>query len=154
MESSITSITPINPGKETFEVYKDKTIDFCKMVAEKVDVFMEKHFVLILFSISCIAFIAANPLALIIGGSLGGLIHWQYDPDLSIKEETKILTITNTVFAVVGAMCALVRLTPAGQAGGLISSSIPWLASLAIGSTGYRCFSHFFPRKEGIRPLA
>ncbi|HEX2582492.1 MAG TPA: hypothetical protein VHL30_00050 [Chlamydiales bacterium] len=137
-----------NIEKSQVEVYLEKSFEVYKEVAEKVNVFIEKHFILILFTISCIALIAASPFSMISGSLVGALIHWHYEPNLWVKEKQQVITTANTAFAVLGAMAALVQLAPVGP-GGLICCFIPWLASLTIGSTAYRSFCHFFPRNGG-----
>jgi hypothetical protein len=109
----------------------------------ETDVFFEKHFVKIAFAASTIALLMISPFSLSMGAILGAGMNYYFDPDLRIAKEDAILTIPNTTVAIVGAIAALLRLSPGTVFNTITFKAVPLLASLAIGSTGYRLYRSF-----------
>ncbi len=104
--------------------------------------FLEKHFVKIAFAISTLVLFILAPLHFLVGMALGATIHFYIEPELHLKANERAVTLQNTLLTIVGAFATLIRLTPAGSGGGFIFRSIPFISSLAVGSTAYRAWRH------------
>jgi hypothetical protein len=102
--------------------------------------FIDKHFAKIAFAISTLVLLIFSPLYLFLGSVAGFALHNSLEPDLRVQDENQIVTLSNSVFSIVGAVAALIRLLPAGAEAGLIFRAVPLVASFAIGSTAYRAF--------------
>jgi hypothetical protein len=102
------------------------------------ETFLERHFAKIAFAISTLALLILSPLVLFLATAIGYAISYFLEPKLKLKPEDKIVTVPNTLFAIVGAAAALLQLTPVGSTGGYIFHAIPFVSSLAIGNTAYR----------------
>lgn len=102
--------------------------------------FLEKHFAKIAFAISSLVLLIFSSLFLFLGSVAGFSLHYSLEPELKIKEDTQVITLSHAVFAIVGAVAALIRIFPAGASGGLVFQSIPLMASMAVGSAAYRGF--------------
>jgi len=109
----------------------------------KEENFCDAHFAKIAFAVSTVALLILAPLNLFLGAAVGAGLHYYFEPQLRLKPDDKIVTLPNTIFAIVGAMAALVGLTPAGAMGGFLFQAIPFLTSLAVGSTGYRAAASY-----------
>ncbi len=102
--------------------------------------FLDKHLVKIAFAVSTFALMIFSPLSLFFGAASGFALHYSIAPELTVSGEKEIITLPNTVFSIVGAVGAFVKVSPAGAAGGFVFQVIPLLSSFAIGSTIYRAF--------------
>ena len=102
--------------------------------------FIDKHFTKIAFAVSTLVLMIFSPLFLFLGAASGLALHYSVEPDLTVRDQNEIVTLCNSIFAIVGAMAALIRMLPAGAAGGFTFQSIPLVASFAIGSTIYHAF--------------
>lgn len=100
--------------------------------------FVEKHFAKIAFAISSLVLLIFSSLFLFLGSVAGFALHYSLEPELTIQDETQIVPLPHAIFAIVGAAAAVIRMLPAGAAGGLVFQSIPLIASMAIGSAAYR----------------
>lgn len=100
--------------------------------------FVEKHFAKIAFAISSLTLLIFSSFFLLLGSVAGFALHYSLEPELKIREDTQVITVSHAVFAIVGAVAAVIRTLPAGAAGGLVFQSIPLMASMAIGSAAYR----------------
>ncbi len=100
--------------------------------------FLDKHFAKVAFAVATFAMLLLAPLHLFLGLAAGMVIQYLVEPNLRLTPSDRVITLPNAVFAIVGATAALLRLTPAGSLGGFIFKAIPFLASLAVGSTAYR----------------
>lgn len=115
-----------------------KSIEAIHEFTLKAETFIDKHFADIAFTISAIVLAILSPLHVFLGAALGFAIHYFTEPDLRLKKNEKVISLPNTLFAIIGAMAALIRFTPAGATGGFVFKAIPFAASLAMGSTAYR----------------
>lgn len=111
-----------------------------RIEAEPEVPFIDKHFTKIAFAVSALVLLIFSPLFLFLGATSGLALHYSVEPDLAVGDPNEIITLANSIFAIVGAMAALIRMLPAGAAGGFTFQSIPLIASFAIGSTIYRAF--------------
>jgi hypothetical protein len=100
--------------------------------------FLDQHFAKIAFAISTLVLLLFSPLYFFLGSAAGFALHQSIEPNLRVRGENEIITIPHSVFSIVGAVAALIRLLPAGAEGGLIFRAVPLVASFAIGSTVYR----------------
>jgi hypothetical protein len=105
--------------------------------------FLDKHLFKIAFAVSTFALMIFSPLSLFLGAASGFALHYSIAPELTLSGENEIITLSNTVFSIVGAVGAFVKISPAGTAGGFLFQMIPLLSSFAIGSTVYRAFKSF-----------
>lgn len=106
------------------------------LASQPTDTFVEKHFTKIALTISTLVLAIFAPLKLILGVAIGLAYHHFFEPKLLPTD--KIVTVTNTLFALVGSAAAILRLVPAGSAGSLIFRAIPLLGGIGIGRTLYR----------------
>lgn len=109
------------------------------LVRKETEPFFDKHFAKIAFAISALALLTIAPIELFLGALAGLWLH-SYTKE-NVDPNGKIITLPNTLFTLVGATAALLRLTPGGAAGGYIFLAIPFLGSLAVGATAYRAFN-------------
>lgn len=100
--------------------------------------FIDKHFAKIAFAISTLVLLIFSPLVAIFGTAAGLVINFVIDPELKVHPTHKIITVPHAVFAIVGAIAALLRMTPAGSMGGFVFKAVPFIASFALGSVAYR----------------
>ncbi len=103
-----------------------------------VDQFLERHFTKIAFAVSALALLILSPLHLFLGAAVGFAIHFYTEPKLILGSRDPIVTIPNALFSIVGAFASLLSLTSAGATGGYLFKAIPFISSLAVGSTVYR----------------
>lgn len=100
--------------------------------------FVDKHFLKIAFAVATLALVLIAPLDIFLGAAAGFAFHYYTKQPVDPAEP--IITSSHTLFTLVGAIAALIRLMPGGAAGGLIFLAIPSLGSLAVGATLYRAF--------------
>ncbi len=98
--------------------------------------FIDKHFAKIAFAVATLALFLIAPLDLFLGVAAGLALH--YYTKQPVDPDEPIITVPHAVFTIVGAVAALIRLTPGGALGGFIFLAIPSLGSLAVGATLYR----------------
>lgn len=104
--------------------------------SQQIETFLEKHFTKIALAISTLALAIFSPLKLILGIAIGFTYHRFFEPKLLPTD--KIVTVTNTLLALIGSAAALLRLVPAGLAGGALFQAIPLLGGIGVGRTLYR----------------
>ena len=114
--------------------------------------FIDKHFAKIAFAVAALALVAFAPLEFLLGTIAGFAFHYYTKQPVDPNE--KIVTLPNAVFTIVGAIAALIRLTPGGALGGLIFLVIPSLGSLAVGATAYRLIKAVKPQAAPPPPLS
>lgn len=102
--------------------------------------FIEKYLPEIVLTVSSVALLFFSPLALTFGGAATFAAHYYMRPEMKMEAKDKVVTIPNTIFAIVGAVAALVSLTPAGRAGGIIFKASVLFGPYAIGTTAYRYY--------------
>lgn len=100
--------------------------------------FVDRNIAEVTFLVSCLAQLILTPLSLILGTIGGYIYHSSSKPDLIIEPGEKIITVSNAVFALVGAFAAFIQMTPAGGSGGFVFQSIPYVSSFFIGKTLHR----------------
>lgn len=122
------------------EIVRNLTVEALTRPEES---FMDKHIAKIAFAVASIALFFLSPLVSFLGSLAGFILHYSAEPNLLIGPEDKIITVTSSVFAIIGALASMIRLTPAGEAGGLIFQAIPFLCSMTIGSAGYAGFKWY-----------
>ncbi len=105
--------------------------------------FIDKHFTKIAFAVASFVLMIFSPLFLFLGAASGLALQHSIEPELTVRDQEEIITLSNTVFSIVGAFAALIRMLPAGAAGGIVFQSIPLIASFAVGSTIYRGFKSY-----------
>jgi hypothetical protein len=97
--------------------------------------YVEKHFVEIAFLVSTFVMLIFAPAKLFAGALIGYFLHAHIEPQLKTNQK---ITLMNSIFTIIGAMATLVSLTPAGSGSGFIFHALPFVSSLAVGSTLYR----------------
>jgi len=102
--------------------------------------FIDQHFAKLAFAVATAVLVIFSSFYLFLGAAAGLALHHSIEPNLKVDGESEIVTISNTTVAIVGAFAALLKIFPAGAAGGLVFQSIPLIASFAVGSTIYRAF--------------
>lgn len=103
---------------------------------QKVDSFINAHFVAIAFVTASLALGFFSAGAFLMGAGAGAALHFLIQP--KVKAVGNELTPMMAIIAIIGAMASFVAITPSGQAGGLAFQSIPFLCSMAIGANFYR----------------
>ena len=137
--TAISGNCPSSVRKKWNEGLKQKAAE----AYHKVEKFVEKHFAAIAFIFSSLLLLGTGPIGFFIGCAAGIAIHRLLSPKLRVQTGERRIPILNATIAVVGAMAALIQMTPAGLLGGLIFRSIPFLATLIVGSTCYRISRSF-----------
>lgn len=93
----------------------------------------------IAFTASSVACFFLSPLTFTLGSAAAFAMNYYWYPEMRLGERSKIITIPNTIFSLVGTITALVSLTPAGNAGGIAFKAV-WLSPYAMGTTAYRLY--------------
>jgi len=93
----------------------------------------------IAFTASSVAHFFISPMAFTFGSAAAIAMNYYMDPELRLGARSRVVTIPNTIFSLVGTITALVSLTPAGASGGIAFQAI-WLGPYAAGSTAYRLY--------------
>lgn len=115
----------------------------CSAYHRRVELFVEKHFVKIAFAVSAFALVTFAPLEFLLGTVAGYAANYVAKPSIHLNDQ--LVTATNTLFAIMGAVGMLVRYTPGGALGGFLFQAIPTLGSLSIGATLYRLHQLYKP---------
>ena len=110
------------------------------IIARETESFLDRNFIKIAFAISTLAMAVLAPMQFFLGTAVGFVLHAM--TDLGINPNEKLINIPATLFTIVGATAALLRLTPAGAAGGFVFRAVPFLGSLAVGITAYRAMKN------------
>lgn len=117
--------------------------------AEKVSDFVSKHFAMIAFIASSIVMLCCAPISLGAGLALGAIIQQQIELRYKISlPETKTGGVMQATIAIVGAVASVVRLTPAGAAGGIVFQAIPLVCSMVIGASINQRYASNHPHVE------
>jgi hypothetical protein len=109
-------------------------------IARETESFLDRNFIKIAFAISTLAMAVLVPMQFFLGAAIGFILHSTSAP-LRYSHGEK-LTVSETLFTIVGATAALLRLTPAGAAGGLIFQAVPFIGAMPVGFTAYRTFQN------------
>jgi hypothetical protein len=75
---------------------------------------------------------------MILGSAASLAAHRYFQPELRLKSTDPVITVTQAVFAIVGASAALISISSAGALGGMIFRSVPCLSYFSIGSVIHR----------------
>lgn len=109
----------------------------------RIEKFVEKHFAALAFFFSCALLFLTAPGTFLTGTLIGAVAHSFYNPMMRIQKEERKIPLLNATVAIVGAFASVLRYTPAGLMGGKIFHSIPFVSSLAVGSSAYRIYSAY-----------
>lgn len=99
---------------------------------------VEEHFVTIACAVSVLVLLIFNSGSLVLGGLVGFFADQVSNPHLKLSKKENIITTTNALFAIIGALASFVGIMPAGKLGGTVFKIIPFLSSMALGRTAYR----------------
>lgn len=128
----------------SLDPYMQKAAEWGESAWKKVEKVVEKHFNAIAFVFSTFVLLMAAPKALFFGSLFGAGAHYYFQPNYQLSVEERIIPLTHTAFAILGAVGALVSFTPAGALGGVVFKAIPLMTSFAVGSSLYRAFASVF----------
>lgn len=101
--------------------------------------FIDEHFAEVAFAVSTLVVFFLQTLSFFFGLFAGFFLHYHFEPERVVAKE-EVVTVVHAALAIVAAAAALIRLTPAGAAGGTVFQSISPLFSMSIGSSAFLAF--------------
>jgi hypothetical protein len=90
------------------------------------------------FTISSIALLVLAPLATFLG-IVGGLaFRFCFSSNTKLEKTERIIPPSHTLIVLIGAVTAVVKMTPYGKTASLFITAIPFLSPLALGNVCWR----------------